>query len=230
MKRAVTTLFVSMVALVASVGLATAALRVPQVPVVGAGLQAYLTSVGQTINVATDQDANQSWTHTASATTSYTVMFQSSPNANVQQFGLYNAGAAIPPLYFILSGSIGPFGYSTATFKPGALMTVNRFDALANFLNTTTYGGVDETNFGFYLTVPAGTVFTQDPRNPGGLARAIVFKGTGSASGNWWLCFDEPGTGGPGDGDFDDLVILMESVNPTPTHSTTWGALKARFR
>jgi hypothetical protein len=77
--------------------------------------------------------------------------------------------------------------------------------------------------------VPAGTVFTQDARNPGGLARAITFKGTGVNTGTWWLCWDEPLAGAPGDQDFDDLVLLMESVNPTPVSKTSWGELKSRF-
>jgi len=33
-----------------------------------------------------------------------------------------------------------------------------------------------------------------------------------------------------GDQDFDDLVVLMESVNPTPVTNTSWGQLKSRFR
>ena len=229
MKRAATTLIISLVALVASANLAAAALRVPQVPVVGGGLQAYLISVGESINVNTDQDATQTWSHTVSGTTTYTVQFQSSPNSNIQQFGLYNASAVIPPLFFLLSGSVGPLGFSTATFKPGNILVVNRFDALSNFLSTTTFGGVDPNNFGFYLSVPAGTVFTQDGRNPGGLARAITFQGTGANAGTWWLCWDEPLAGAPGDQDFDDLVVLMESVNPTPVSKTSWGELKSRF-
>ena len=230
MKRAATTLIVSLVALVASATLASAALRSPQVPVVGGGLQAYLISIGESINVNTDQQAIQSWSHTVSGTTTYTVQFQSSPNAAIQQFGLYNASAVIPPLFFLLSGSVGPLGFSTATFKPGNILVVNRFDALGNFLSTTTFGGVDPNNFGFYLSVQAGTVFTQDARNPGGLARAISFMGTGANAGTWWLCWDEPLAGAPGDQDFDDLVVLMESVNPTPVSNTSWGQLKSRFK
>ena len=243
MKRAATTLLILLFASVASVALTTnadAALRAPQVPVLGGTLQAYLNSVGETINVLTDQDATQTWSHTVSGTTTYTVMFQSSSNANIQQFGLYNASAVIPPLFFLMSGSVGPQGFSTATFQPGNILVVNRFDALGNFLSTTTYGGVDPTNFGFYLSVPAGTVFTQDGRNPGGQARALAFRGTGANLGTWWLCWDEPQPAAPADGpsglpvggdqDFDDLVVMLESVNPTPVSKTSWGSLKARFR
>ena len=233
MKRTATTLIVLLVASVASVAFtssADAALRAPQVAVAGGSLQAYLNSVGESINVLTDQDATQTWSHTSSGTSAFTVMFQSSPNAGIQQFGLYNASAVIPPLFFLLSGSVGPQGFSTATFKPGNIVTVNRFDAGGNFISTTTYGGVDPTNFGFYLTTQCGTIYTQDARNAGGAARAITFQGTGANAGTWWLCWDEAQCAGPSDQDFDDLVIMMESVNPTPVGKTTWGTLKARFR
>ena len=230
MKRAATSLIVLLAGLAATANLASAALRAPQVPVIGGGLQAYLISVGETINVNTDQDATQTWSHTVSGTTTYTVQFQSSPNAAIQQFGMYNASAVIPPLFFLLNGSVGPLGFSTATFKPGNQLIVNRFDALANFLSTTTFGGVDPTNFGFYLSTQLGTVFTQDSRNPGGQARAITFQGTGANAGTWWLAWDEPAVGAPGDQDFDDLVVLMESVNPTPVNNSSWGELKKRFR
>jgi hypothetical protein len=225
-------MLVLLVALVASVALSTradAALRSPQVPVLGGSLQAYLNGVGQTINVLTDQDATQSWSHTVSGTTTYTIQFQGSPSAAVQQFGLYNASAVIPPLFFLMSGAVGPLGFSTATFKPGNIVVVNRFDALGNFLSTTTFGGVDPTNFGFYLSTPNGTFFTQDARNPGGNAQALTYAGTGASAGTWWLCWEESSRATGSDSDFDDLVCLMESVNPTPVNKTTWGQVKARF-
>jgi len=213
-----------------SAAVANAGPRVPQVPVVGGGLQAYFISIGESINVNTDQQDNQVFQQSASGNASVTIMFQSSPNAPVQQIGVYNASAVIPPLFFLISGSVGPLGYSTMTFKPGNIMVVNRFDNLANFLSTTTFGGFDAGNFGFYLSVAAGTVFSQDGRNPGGLARMIAFKGTGLNSGEWFLCFDEPLPGAPGDQDFDDCVIVLESVNPLATEPTTWGAVKALYK
>jgi len=209
---------------------ASAGLRVPQVPVIGGGLQAYFISIGETINVNTDQQDAQTFQKSASGNASLTIQFQSSPNAAVQQIGIYNASAVIPPLFFVMSGSVGPLGYSTMSFKPGNIFVVNRFDALGNFLSTTTFGGADANNFGFYLSVPAGTVFSQDARNPGGLARMIAFKGTGLNSGEWFLCFDEPLAGAPGDLDFDDCVLVLESVNPLATEPSTLGHVKSLYR
>ncbi len=233
MKRAATTLLVLLVASVASVAItsrADAALRVPQVPVLGGSLQAYLNGVGESINVLTAQDATQTWSHTTSGTTTYTVMIELSPNAAINSFGLYNGGAVIPPLFLLISGPVVPQGFSTATFQPGNILVVNRFDDNGNFLSSTTFGGVDPTNFGFYLSTPNGTFFTQDGRNPGGKAQALAFQGTGANAGTWWLAWEENSVAAGADQDFDDCVVLMESVNPTPVSKTSWGQLKARFR
>ncbi len=233
MKRAATTLITLLVALVASVALtsrADAALRAPQVPVLGGTLQAYLNSIGESINVLTDQDATQSWSRTVSGTAAFTIQIEQTPNANLNNFGMYNSTAGVPALFLLLPGSINPGGFATATFKPGNLLTVNRFDENAIPLGSQTFGGVDETAFSFYLQGPNGTFYTQDARNPGGQAQAVTFMGTGANAGTWWLCFEETSVAAGSDQDFDDSVILMESVNPTPVSATSWGQLKARFR
>ena len=233
MKRAATTLIALLVALVASVALtsqASAALRAPQVPVLGGTLQAYLTSIGESINVSTDQDNTQSWSHTVSGTTTYTIQIENSPNANSNAISMYNSSAIVPAFFLLLQGVANAQAFSTATFKPGNLLTVNRFDALANLLSSQNFSGVDPAGFSFAIQGPNGLFYTQDARNPGGRAQAVTFLGTGANLGTWWLCFEESSVAAGSDQDFDDCVIMMESVNPTPVNSTTWGQLKARFR
>jgi hypothetical protein len=237
MKRAATTMMVLMVALVASAVLNTnadAALRSPQVPILGGSLQAYLNGIGESINVNTDQVAIQIWAHTTSATSAFTLQLENTPNAAVNDFGIYNGSDAVPALNMLIAGSNTPQGFASATFKPGNKLIVNRFDALANLLSTQTFLNVDPTGFGFWLSGPNGTFYTQDARNPGGKAQAVSFQGTGANAGTWWLCFEETSTVGNNisagsDQDFDDCVVLMESVNPTPVSKTSWGQVKARF-
>jgi len=233
MKRAATAMLTLMVALAGSAALsvpAHAALRSPQVAVLGGSLQAYFTSVAQTINVNTDQDATQVWAHTSSNTTTYTLQLESTPNANVNDFGIYNASDAVPVLDLLIAGPITVQGFSTATFKPGNVLVVNRFDALANLLGSQTFNGLDPNGFAFYLKGPNGTFFTQDARNPGAKAQALAYAATGSSAGTWWLCWEENSVAAGSDQDYDDCVILMESVNPTPVSRATWGQVKARFR
>ncbi len=233
MKRAATTMIVLMVALVASVAFTTvadAALRSPQVPVLGGTLQAYLNSVGESILVNSAQNSTQLWTPTISTTTHYTLMLESSPNATLNNFGIYNGSDAAPLLRLLLAGAATPQAFVTATFKPGNVLVVNRFDALGNFIGGQTFTGVDPTGFGFYLQGPNGTFYTQDARNPGGRAQAVTYQGTGANAGTWWLCFEENSVAAGSDQDYDDCVIQMESVNTTPVSTTTWGRLKARFQ
>ena len=210
---------------------ASAALRVPQVAVLGGTLQASLNALGEAINVNTDQDATQVWTKTVSNTSTYTIMVQNSPGFANHQVSLYNASAGpVPPLYLLLIGNQQILGFSTATFQAGNVLAVSRFDLNGNFLSNQNYNGVDPSAFGFALTGAGGTFYTQDSRNPGGLAQAITFPGTGQNAGTWWLCFEESNRSTGADDDFDDEVILMESVNPTPVNRTSWGQLKTRFR
>jgi len=233
MKRAATTMSILLVALVATAALtvrADAALRVPQVPVLGGTLQAYLTVADGGINVLTDQEDTQAWTKTVSNTTTYTIQLQNSPNAAAHSFWLYNSTEAVPTLRLILNGTAGVLGFSTATFQAGGNLTVNRFDSIGNFLSSTVYAGVDPNGFAFALSGPNGTFYTQDARNPGGTAQALAYRGTGANLGTWWLCWEESSVATGSDQDFDDLVLLMESVNPTPVSNTSWGQLKARFR
>ena len=210
---------------------AGAALRAPQVPVLGGSLQAYLLGVGESINVNTDQDATQAWTKTVSNTQTHTIQFQGTANAAQHILGMYNSSAAVPTLYVLMSGGVGVLGFSTATFGAGGQLTINRFDSGGNFLSSTVYAaGADPNGFGFYLQGPNGLYFSQDARNPGGLAQALSYKGTGANAGTWWICWEENSRAAGADNDFDDEVLLMESVNPTPANKTSWGQLKNRFR
>ena len=205
---------------------ASAALRAPQVVVLGGTLQGYLNSVGEAINVQTDQQDIQTWQSTVSGNSTFTLMIELSGDAAVNSVGLYNASVAAPPLYQVFPGAASAGWFAVASFETGPTrVVVNLFDDMANLVGTTTYLGADATNFGYYLNGTNGTFYTQDSRNPGNSAHALTYAGTGVNSGPWWLCWED-GT----DQDFDDSVLFLESVAPTPVSKTTWGAVKRRFR
>ncbi|MBK7367439.1 MAG: DUF4114 domain-containing protein [Candidatus Eisenbacteria bacterium] len=234
MKRSATRLHALLATFVVTIAIASsahAALRAPQVSILGGGLQGYLNSADGGINVGTDQDATTSWTHTSSNTTGYTILLESSGGANNNALAIYNSTAGVPTMNILISGPIGEYGFSTATFKPGNQLTVNRYDENGAFLSTSTFNGVDPNGFSFALLTASGNFYTQDARNPGGKAQAVSFKGTGGNTGVWFLCFEDSQVqGGGSDEDFDDAVIAMESVNTTPVSTTTWGQLKTRMR
>lgn len=232
MKRHVT-IFVSALALIAFAGTASAALRVPQIAVAGGSLQGYLNSVGEAINVNTDQQDVQRWTSTVSSNSTFTLQVElTAGNAPANGIGLYNASLVAPPLYQVFPGAATAGWFAVASFRSAPIrVVVNLFDNNAALQGTTTYLGADKNDFGFYLQGPGGTFYSQDARNPGGLAQALTYAGTGINSGNWWLCWEDlTRSGGGADDDFEDAVLFLESVNPTPVAKTTWGSLKARFR
>lgn len=212
---------------------ASAALRSPQVPVLGGSLQGYLNGVGESINVNTDQNAVQTWATTISNNSTFTLQIELAGNAAANTIGIYNAGLAVPPLYQMFPGAATNGWYATASFRTGPTrLIVNLFDNNANFVGSTTYlaGPPDNSNFGYYLSGPGGTFYSQDARNAGSAAQMVTFAGTGVNTGSWWLCMEDLPVGGGSDQDYDDAVLFLESVNPTPVSTTSWGQLKARFR
>lgn len=233
MNRIATRSIVSLVAvvtLVATASISSAALRVPQIPVLGGGLQTYLNSIGESINVNTQQDGAQSWSRTSSTNSGVSLLIEQSTNAGANSIGIYNASAGVPALYPLLPPAAGPGWFATAGFRTGPVrVVVNLFDANAALQSSNTYFGADASNFAFYISGPNGTFYQQDARNPGAQAQVLSYAGTGVNAGTWLLAFEENASN-LSDRDFDDAVAQVESVNPTPVTTTTWGTLKTRFK
>jgi len=231
MKR-LATMIIGLIALVAFAGSAAAALRSTQVVVNGGSLQGYLNSVGESINVLTDQQDIQRWQATVSNNSTFTIQVELAGNAGSNTYGLYNASLAAPPLYQLFPGGATNGWFAVASFRTAPVrVVVNTFDASAAFVGQGIFLGADRNDFGLYLLQQGGfTFYTQDARNPGGVAQALTYAGTGINSGSWWLAFEDLTSSQGSDYDFDDAVLFMESVNPTPVSKTTWGDLKARFK
>ena len=210
---------------------ASAALRAPQVAVAGGSLQGYLNGVGESINVLTDQQDVSTWQTTVSNNATFTLMIELAGNAATNNIGIYNGGAVAPPLYQVFPGAASAGWFATCSFRNAPVrVVVNLFDDNAAFQGQNTYLGADASNFGYYLQGPGGTFYTQDARNPGGTPQAVTFAGTGNNSGQWWPCFEDLTESNGKDNDFEDAVLFLESIAPTPVSHTTWGALKVRFR
>jgi hypothetical protein len=232
MRRAtILSLTLAVAAVAAFTTTSSAALRAPQAAVIGGALQGYLNGLGESINVNTDQQDIQTWTTTVSGNSTFTMMIELGANAPANTIGIYNAGDAVPALYPMLPGAAGAGWFATASFRSSPTRVVmNLFDQDGVPQGSNVFLGADRNNFGVYLQGPGGTFYTQDARNPGALAQALTYAGTGINAGQWWLCFEDMANAG--DQDYDDAVLFVESVNPqvTPVSTTTWGTLKTRFR
>jgi hypothetical protein len=210
---------------------ASAALRVPQIAVAGGSLQGYFNGVGESINVQTDQNAVQTWQTSVSNNATFTLMIELGGFAPNNNIGIYNASAVAPSLYQVFPGAASAGWFATCSFRSGPTrVVVNLFDDNANFQGQNTYLGADASNFSYYLQGPGGTFYAQDSRNAGSVAQALAYAGTGNNTGQWWLAWEDLQIGGGADNDYDDAVLFLESIAPTPVSKTTWGALKVRFR
>ena len=195
----------------------------------GGTLQAYLNGVGESINVSTDQLDAQTWNTSISGNSTFTLMVEFAGNAASNNIGVYNAGAAVPPLFLVFPGAATNGWFATCHFA-GGNMVVTLFDNNSIIQGQTSYAGVTANNFGFYLQGPGGTFYSQDSRNPGGLAQMLTFAGTGQNFGDWWECIEDLTAAGGADYDFDDAILLLQSVGPTPTANRSWGAIKSLYK
>lgn len=228
--RSLATTVLTLTLLVASVSIASAFdPRNPQVVFDSASLQAYLNSQGETINVLTDQVDGQVWNTSVSGNSTFTLMIElTTPNTNNNAIGVYNTSMAVSPLFNVFPGAASAGWFATAHFASNKL-TVTLFDQNSVIQGQITYNGVDANGFGFYLMNPVGTFYSQDSRNGGGSPHALTYLGTGGNFGDWWECFEDS-LSPTGSSDFDDVVLLMQSVVPTPANTSTWGKLKRLYR
>jgi hypothetical protein len=204
-------------------------LRVPQVAVGGTSLQTYLTSVDGGITVSTDQLDAQVWNTSVSGNSTFTLMVEFAGNAALNNLGVYNGNAAVPALFQIFPGAASAGWFASCHFAGGNLV-VTLFDNNSIIQGQTTYIGVNAADFGFYLQGPGGTFYSQDARNPGGVAQVLTFAGSGVNFGDWWECFEDLSPAGGSDRDFDDAILLLQSVGPTPTASRSWGSIKSLYK
>ena len=235
MKRSATLLVLAAVSAIVTMGFCDVQAgpfpsRSPQVSLQGAALQSYLDGLGESINVASDQLDASVWASAVSGNTLFTLMIEVAAFSNQNSMGVYNSDDLnpAPAMFQVFPAAAAAGWYAVASFQTSGRLVVSLFDDQSSYQGQTVYTGVNAQKFSFYLSGPGGTFFTQDARN-GGNAQALVYSGTGNNTGDWWMCFEEQ----PYDAatsDFNDAVLLLQSVVPTPTRSTSWGELKALYR
>lgn len=235
MKQATLAALVVLAATAAMTSPASAALRAPQVAVVGGNLQTLLTSVSPGINVATQQEDIQTWTCNASNNIQLTLMFEAgndpgADNSLNNAIGIFNDGEFNTP-FLIFPASAQPGWSASVTFFADDLI-VNLLNASHNPVSQTTQSIIKKDSFVYYDRNGGTTSFGRDFLH-GDQARVLVFAGTGVNTGGWFLCFEdglEPENADEAQ-DFDDAIVFVHAVNPaTPAVRSTWGALKSRFR
>ncbi len=199
-------------------------LRSPQVVFNYGPLQGYLNVVDAGINVATDQLAAQAWSVSITGNTDFTLALKGGAGGG-NSVGVYNGAAGpAPALFQVFPPAAAPDWYATLHFAGGNL-TVTLFDQNSNIMGQSFYPGVDKNNFGFYTNGPCGLWYSQDFRNP---APQMLSYASNTLPGDYWLCWSACQYNAAST--FDNIVINVQSVRPTPAATTTWGKLKDSYR
>ncbi len=234
MKRALSVVL-ALATTVAMAAPAHSAPRVPQIPFNPGPLQIRLDGYGEAIDVLADQQDGLVWGSTISNNTTMTIQFELSGNPHGNSMGISKLsatalGTTLNGLAQVFPASAGTGWFAVASFRPGNTLVVNLFDANAVTQGASVYSGVNRSLYGYYVSNGSGTFHSHDGLNADHKAHALAFAGTGQNKGSWWLAFEDSPIINYGDKDYDDALIFMESVNPTPVAQTSWGSLKARFR
>ena len=233
MKRFYAALSTVMVALATTAAPARAGLRVPQIPFASAGLQGRLNGFGESIDVLTQQQDGLVWGTTFSGNTTLTIQFDLAGNVGDAEMGvakLNGAGNAVTGLAPVFPSVADNGWFAVASFRPAGVLIVNLFNPNAVLVGTMNYTGVNGALFAYYLTTGPNTFYSHDGFNGDGKAHALAYAGTGQNAGCWWQCWEDAPIANYSGADFDDAIVFMESLNPTPVTRTTWGKVKARFR
>lgn len=209
----------------------------------GKSLQAQLdaiTTSGPNIDTVGGQTGYDLFANTGSGGSVATFMFEIAGFASTNKFGIYNSSGVKAQLF---SGANDVSDQSFVSFNDGDLSVITKGFAPGFTGNLTSADYEDFGNvFGFYLERQDGKVFyTENDRNNNGSQQAVVYQGNnqtklqipGKSAGiftdnEFIIAFDDLlRVGGDSDSDFNDLVVMVESIEPTkiPEAGTLSGLL-----
>lgn len=196
-----------------------------------------ITESGPGVDVNKDQTGYDWFTNTATGNATGSFMFELGDYAPENVFGIYNSKGDKIQLF----DGINDRGDSTIlTFLEGGKVSTITQQFAPDADDPTPVGNIYQdfgNEFGFYLTNKKGqTFYTQNSRNKGGYQQAVVYQGDdetvmklpGKAPGTFTdnefiIAFEDVWLGGNTDSDFNDLVVMVESVEPVPEPATMAG-------
>ena len=193
----------------------------------GAGLTSYNTPAEvNAAQLATDQY----WAIQGSGGSLATMVFEITANAGSTIFGVYDRANSASQVT-LLNGAAAPGSQVLLSILADGSVRVNFVDTGVDFAGN---------NFGFFIKLADGTTYYSDEAlNPGGTDQMATFRGNGSdtlsippfAPGvfgvdEYLLAWEDIlASSGGCDCDYNDLVVLVESVNVSVPGPATLGLL-----
>lgn len=198
-------------------------------------LQNVLNSIGAGVNAGTQQSAANQWKETdEDVVASLIVEIAGFKDANT--FGIYDVLNPTQRLV-IFTGADSAAQTHLIEFDSDGDIFVKNASNKKTLRSKSGFGD----NFGFYLTSKQGkTFFTEDFRNPGGLAQALVYEGTSlgldlNKNGSketpfnmglaWLMAWEDKAifTDKTADRDYQDMVVLVRNIEAVPEPLTILG-------
>lgn len=190
-----------------------------------------ITTSGPNIDTVGGQTGYDLFTNTASGGSVATFMFEIAGFAQTNKFGIYNQSGAKAQLF---GGPNDVSDQALVSFNNGKVfVTTLDFTSDGNDLTSSTTKSYNNFGniFGFYLEREDGvTFYTENGRNTDGSQQAVVYQGNnqtqlqipGKSAGTFTdnefiIAFEDLLRSIPGesDSDFNDLVVIMESIEPS---------------
>lgn len=188
-----------------------------------------ITVGGPKIDTVKDQTDFALFTNTATSRSAATFMFEVAKYAPTNKFGIYNPSGVKAELF----GGINDVSDgATVNFLDNGDITVETKGFAPG--NSPPYTSRDYAGFGnifgFYIETKEGTFYTENSRNPNAFQQAVIYQGNnqtelkipGRQSGvftdnEFIIAFEDLLRSIPGnsDSDFQDLVVMVESIKPT---------------
>lgn len=169
------------------------------------GKLSQLQTTDLNINAKTDQYAAAYYQTTGqdSSDTSALLFYEGAGYAKSNVFGIYAYGDTSKKIQ-IFSGAASA-NSNTAVIWVGNDVYVNNVTGspkIANFGKT----------FGYYITSPQGTFYSDDSLNSDKAVHVLAYKSNTNAN-EWWLGMED--LLGGGDRDYDDMVMKISGISST---------------
>ena len=176
-------------------------------------------------NDCLSDDLDSSWILDATGGAVTSMIIELAGQATTNIFGVYETGNSINRVQ-LFDGAATAGSQATLTIKANGEVLVNQV-LEGNFGSTKT--------FGFYLGTRKGTFFSNTSLNGDGSDHMLAYQGTGDQvqlptfnPGEWTLneyilAWEDLRRSHPYyDGDFNDMVLMVESVQPVPVPAAVW--------
>lgn len=191
-----------------------------------ASLQSLLAGEGYSIDVNADQVLLDHYWHVSEGTKSgswSTLLFEIAGNKNVNTFGIFdNSGHSLQ----LFSGASDPedkvaISWSSTGLLSAQLWDYNNLGDLQSISSLAFNIDFDQV-FGYYLGTPDGPFYSDPDMNADDADQMVSYRGTGVnglSVGHYVIAWEDLAYGGS-DKDFNDMVLLVESVQPIPEPAT----------